>query len=58
MSKTAFDKIAEGLNEALAVVRGQLGAATLHVPPGMDVHAVRARVAVSDGGPEEPGGGR
>ena len=47
MSKTAFDKIAEGLNEALAVARGQLGGATLHVPPDMDVRAVRARTGLS-----------
>jgi len=47
MSKTAFDKIAEGLSEALAVARGQLGGATLHVPPDMDVRAVRARTGLS-----------
>ena len=47
MSKTAFDKIAEGLNEALAVARGQPGGATLHTPPGMDVRAVRARTGLS-----------
>lgn len=47
MSKKAFDKIAEGLNEALAVARGELGAAKMHVPPEMDVRAVRARTGLS-----------
>jgi len=47
MSKTAFDKIAKGLDEALAVARGQPGGATRHVPPVMDVRAVRARTGLS-----------
>ncbi len=47
MSKRAFDKIAEGLNEALAVARGEAGAAKMHVPPKMDVRAVRAKTGLS-----------
>lgn len=47
MSKKAFDKIAEGLNEALAVARGQIGSAKLHVPPEVDVRAVRAKTGLS-----------
>jgi putative transcriptional regulator len=47
MSKRAFDKIAEGLNEALAVARGEAGAAKMHVPPEMDVRAVRAKTGLS-----------
>jgi putative transcriptional regulator len=47
MSKRAFDKIAEGLNEALAVARGEVGAARMHVPPEMDVRAVRAKTGLS-----------
>lgn len=47
MSKKAFDKIAEGLTEALAVARGEVGAAKMHVPPEMDVRAVRARTGLS-----------
>ena len=47
MSKKAFDKIAEGLSEALAVARGEVGAAKMHVPPEMDVRAVRARTGLS-----------
>jgi putative transcriptional regulator len=47
MSKKAFDRIAEGLNEALAVARGQAGGAKLHVPPEMDVRAVRAKTGLS-----------
>ena len=47
MSKAAFDKIAEGLNEALAIARGTAAPAGLHVPPEMDVRAIRARVHMS-----------
>jgi len=47
MSKRVFDKIAEGLNEALAVARGEVGAAKMHVPPEMDVRAVRAKTGLS-----------
>lgn len=47
MSKKAFDKIAEGLNEALAVARGHVGAARLHVPAEMDVRAVRTKTGLS-----------
>ena len=47
MSKKAFDKIAEGLNEALAVARGQIGGAKMHVPPEMDVRAVRMKTGLS-----------
>lgn len=47
MSKKAFDKIAEGLTEALAVARGEVDAAKMHVPPEMDVRAVRARTGLS-----------
>lgn len=43
----AFDKIAEGLNEFLAVVRGQPSGATLHTPLSLDVRAVRARTGLS-----------
>ena len=37
MSTKAFDKIAEGLNEALAIARGEAKPAKLHVPPEIDV---------------------
>ena len=47
MSKKAFDKIAEGLTEALAVARGEVGTAKMHVPPEMDVRAVRAKTGLS-----------
>ena len=32
MSKRAFDKIAEGLTEALAIARGEAKPAKLHIP--------------------------
>ena len=47
MSKSAFDKISEGLTEALAVARGEVGGAKMHVPPEMDVRAVRAKTGLS-----------
>jgi putative transcriptional regulator len=47
MSKKAFDKIAEGLNEALAVARGESVPARLHVPAEMDVRAVRSKTGMS-----------
>jgi putative transcriptional regulator len=43
MSKKAFDKIATGLNEALAIARGDSKPAKLHIPPEIDVGANPAR---------------
>jgi len=39
MSKRAFDKIAEGLREAIAVARGERKPARIFVPPELDVRA-------------------
>jgi putative transcriptional regulator len=47
MSKKAFDKIAEGISEALAIAQGTAEAARLHVPPEMDVRAVRAKTKMT-----------
>ena len=47
MSKKAFDKIAAGLNEALAVARGTAKPSKLHVPPEIDVRAVRTKLKLS-----------
>lgn len=47
MTKKAFDKIAEGLKEALAVARGDKKPAKLHVPPEIDVRAIRAKLDLS-----------
>ena len=47
MSKRAFDKIAEGLNEALAIARGEAKPAKLYIPPQIDVCAIRAKLALS-----------
>ena len=45
MSKRAFDKIAEGLNEALAFARGELvKGVKLHVPPEIDVRSIRSKL--------------
>lgn len=47
MSKKAFDQIAEGLNEALAVACGDVEPYRLHVPAEVDVKAIRARTGLS-----------
>ena len=47
MTKRAFDKIAEGLNEAIAVARGEAQPARLHVPAEIDVKAIRKTLRLS-----------
>lgn len=47
MSKKAFDKIAEGLAEAIAVARGDAKPARLFIPPEIDVRAIRRNVGMS-----------
>ena len=47
MSKKVFDQIAEGLEEALAVARGDAKPFKLHVPSEIDVKAIRARTGLS-----------
>jgi putative transcriptional regulator len=47
MSKRAFDKIAAGLNEALAVARGTAKPSKLHVPPEIDVRSIRSKLKLS-----------
>jgi putative transcriptional regulator len=47
MSKKAFDKIADGLTEALAIARGEKKPAKLHIPPELDVNAIRAKIGLS-----------
>lgn len=47
MSKKAFDKIAEGLNEALAIARGDAKPARLFIPPEIDVKGIRLQLELS-----------
>lgn len=47
MGKKAFDKIAEGLEEALAITRGERKPAKLYVPAELDVKAIRAKLDLS-----------
>lgn len=47
MTKAAFNKIAEGLIEALAIARGEVEPARLHVPPEIDVRAIRSRLGMT-----------
>jgi putative transcriptional regulator len=47
MSKRAYDKIAEGLKEAIAIARGEAKPAKLYVPPEIDVRGIRLRLDLS-----------
>jgi putative transcriptional regulator len=47
MSKKAFDKIAEGLNEVLAIAREEAQPARLFVPPEIDVREIRRELRMS-----------
>jgi len=47
MSKAAFNKIAEGLNEALAIARGEAQPYRLHIPPEIDVRAIRNKAGMT-----------
>jgi putative transcriptional regulator len=49
MTKRAFDKIAAGLQDAIAIQRGEVDPATyrVHVPSKVDVKAIRARLGIS-----------
>jgi putative transcriptional regulator len=47
MSKRAFDKIKEGLEEAIAVARGEAKPARFHVPEDIDVRAIRRQAGMS-----------
>lgn len=47
MSKKAFEKIAGGLREVLAIARDEAKPAKLYIPPEIDVHAIRAKLGLS-----------
>jgi putative transcriptional regulator len=49
MSKTAFDKIKAGLDDALAYAEGRSAPAEFraHIPPEIDVRAIRKRIGLS-----------
>lgn len=47
MSKRAFDKIAAGLNDAIAIARGEVAPARPHVPSELDVRAIRSGTGLS-----------
>ena len=49
MGKRAFNKIAEGLNEALAIARGEAKPARLFIPAEIDVKAIRVKLGLSQG---------
>jgi putative transcriptional regulator len=47
MVKKAFDKIAEGLEEVLAIARGEAQPARLYIPAEIDVKAIRGKLSLS-----------
>ena len=47
MTRKVFDKIAAGLDEAIAVARGDLEPARLHVPAELDLKIIRAKTKLS-----------
>ncbi len=47
MTRRAFDKIAEGLTEALAIARGEAEPARVNVPQEIDVRAIRSKTRLS-----------
>lgn len=47
MSKNVFDQIAEGLNETIAIARGEIEPAQLYVPAELDVRAIRGKLRMS-----------
>jgi putative transcriptional regulator len=49
MTKKAFDKIAAGLNDALAYVEGRADPSTyrIHIPATVDVKAIRKRLGLT-----------
>lgn len=52
MAKRAFDKIAAGLNDAIAIAEGRADPTTyrIHVPTEVDVKAIRARLKLTQAG--------
>ncbi len=49
MGRKAFDKVAEGLNEALAIARGAAKPARLYIPAQIDIKAIRGKLSLSQG---------
>ena len=49
MTKRAFDKIMEGLQDAVAIVEGRADPTTyrVHIPTTVDTRAIRARMRLS-----------
>jgi putative transcriptional regulator len=47
MTKAAFDKITEGLTEALEIARSAAAPRRLYVPPEIDVRAIRAKAGMT-----------
>jgi putative transcriptional regulator len=43
----AFDKIAEGLTVAFAIAKGEKKPAKLHIPPELNVGAIRTKIGLS-----------
>lgn len=46
MTRKALDKIAAGLEEAIAIARGDANPARLHIPLDLDVKAIRKKTGL------------
>lgn len=49
MGRKAFEKMAEGLDEALAIARGAAKPARHYIPAEIDIKAIRGKLALSQG---------
>ena len=47
MGSKAFNKIAEGLGEVLAIARGEAKPASLYIPAEIDVKSIRSKLDLS-----------
>lgn len=47
MSKSAFDQIAAGMNDAIAYAKGQTEGSETHIPREVDLRAIRKRLKLS-----------
>jgi putative transcriptional regulator len=47
MGSKAFNKIAEGLSEVLAIARGEAKPASLYIPAEIDVKSIRSKLDLS-----------
>jgi len=49
MGRKAFEKMAEGLDEVLAIARGAAKPARLYIPAEIDIKTIRGKLSLSQG---------